>query len=549
MSKFCALAAFLAAVFAFAAWQTPGHAQVDKRKQGQDWGLAERMIKDKDAVVEAVDALKSLEGNTDHALALAMLKYFEECDRAWEAVAGEKDAPKESKGRPREAYRIANAILECVRGMDDPKEAAKFAANINDRSGYPLRARMAMLDAVISNASDEDCLNILLTLAKNEDKAQDNDMRILAVIELGSKAGGEQSILSVLLQTLRDQSWRVRDASVEALVRASNSSNQDQIILALINALALETGKMRKTVADALYSITREDLGTDADAWVEWFQNKKRADEGLPPKSGKGDRGTRVRVFETESFSDRYIFLIDTSVSMLEKIKEADKEKLRRSITDGPGEAKDPRRPLDWSQINCKLDLAREEMIRSLEIMDPERTTFTVIAFDDTTTVWQDELVPTDKKNVEAVAKWLRAFKGGKRTNVYGALDAAYDLSESIGGAEVEKRGKKPPRNAKGPITGKHPDDSMPDTIFIYTDGYATSGKYGGDDKAWASKSPEEKTKLYGVYMKDMIAEIKDRNRIARITLHTIGVGMPQDRHTLAPLASSCGGKYVPIGN
>lgn len=521
---------------------------IDKRAQKEAWGQAMNLLKtDKEAIDEVVDAINNLKGLLDHDMALDLLKYFDECDRAWDAANGDKDAPKDAKGRPKQAYKIANAILECIESMDDPEEIVQFEDELNERDDFSLRPRMTMVDALARHFDDEACGKVLIDLAKNEGGDKDTDMRILAIQHIGEHAK-TQEVFSILLQALRDRSWRIRDVTVQALLEAS-SFNKDQTILALINALANETGKMRKVIGDALETLTGEKHGTDPDAWIDWFKEKKREEQGLPPKSGKGDRGTRVKVFKTESFSDRYVFLIDTSISMTQKIKEEEKERLKKSITSGPGEEKDPRRPLDWSQINCKLDLAREEIIRSLEVMDPERTMFTVVTFAEDANIWKEELVPTDEKNVEEVTKWLRALKGNKRTNVFGALDAAYDLSETIAGAEVSKRKGKKKKGKDGPTTGgPHHDDALPDTIFIYTDGFATWGKYSGEDALWADKSNQEKAALYAPIMKLMVDEIKDRNRIARITLNCVGVGNPQDNTTLGALARAGGGSYVQIG-
>ncbi|MCA8915880.1 MAG: hypothetical protein KDB90_10755 [Planctomycetes bacterium] len=530
--------------------QASAKGDIDKREQKAAMAEAEGLLKrDKEAVEEVVTAIERLYGMLDHDMALALLKYFDECDRAWDSASGDKNAPKDAKGRPKQAYKIANAILECIRRMGQPEEVAEFEKDINDRDEYSLRPRMAMIDALAANTEDEACLKVLVDLAKNEKGKMDTDMRVLAIQHLGKHAKVDD-VFHALMKCLNDGSWRVREATAIALIDA-DGPNEDQIIVALINDLAKETGKMRKSIADALKKITGVDNGTDPDKWIDWFTNKKREDQGLPPKSGKGDRGTRVKVFETETFSDRYVFLIDTSVSMTEKITEEEKERLKKSITSGPGDDKDPRRPLDWSQINCKLDLAREEMIRSLEVMDPERTTFTVISFAENATIWKDELVPTDEDNVAEVADWLRKIKGQKRTNVFGALDAAYDLSERIAGTEVDKRKEKKKKkkdDKDGPVTGMHRDDALPDTIFLYTDGYATWGKYSGEDVLWAGKSNDEKARLYAPIMKLMIDEVEDRNRIARITLNCVGVGQRQDSTTLSALAKSCGGKYVAIG-
>ena len=58
-----------------------------------------------------------------------------------------------------------------------------------------------------------------------------------------------------------------------------------------------------------------------------------------------------------------------------------------------------------------------------------------------------------------------------------------------------------------------------------------------------AQKIPE-----IGKVLKLMVDEIKDRNRIARITVNCVGVGNPQDNTTLSALARACDGEYVQIG-
>ena len=123
---------------------------IDKKAQKEAWGEAENFLKrDKEAVDEVVDALEKLKGLLDHDLALELLKYFDECDRAWDAASGDKNAPKEAKGRPKQAYKIANQILECIKTMDDPEEVAKFEEDINNRDDFSLRPRMAMVYGLI----------------------------------------------------------------------------------------------------------------------------------------------------------------------------------------------------------------------------------------------------------------------------------------------------------------------------------------------------------------------------------------------------------------
>ncbi len=516
----------------------------DRKAIAEGLGKAVAELKNKQQVEETVQAIRDLEGVLDYQSAVLLLGYFDECDRAWDAIRGDRAAPREARGRPIEAYKIANAVLDCIRRMAFPEETLKFAENndITDAEKWPLRVRMAMVDAIARHAgSNPDSLQFLMDYAK--DQQGNTDMRIIAILHLADHTKSNE-VQGRLMVTLRDPSWRIRDASIQALIPAAKH-NEGTVVLALINALAEETGKLRQSLRDALRKITGEKLGTDPDEWSEWYKNRKRSDQGLPERKG-GDQGTRVKVFETETFSDRYVFLIDTSVSMTEKIGPEELEKLKKSITSGPGDEKDKRRPLDWTKINNKLDLAREEIIRSLEVMDPERTRFTIMAFAQKITIWKDELVPTTPENVNEVTTWLRSLTGDKLTNVFGALDEAYDLSERLAGVEVDKR--KPRRRPAKTTTGGHRDEALPDTIFLYTDGYATYGKYFGDSQGWAKLSRDEQTTRYHDIMKEMKLEVTDRHRIARITINSVGVGLRQDSYTLRDLASITGGTYTALG-
>ena len=522
--------------------------QAREAKKARDaaWAAVEAKLKDPNTPIEeAIDTIDAFQDQLDFDTAMKLLGFFDECDMAWSSKRKDKLGRPIPGQRPVESYKVAKAILKAVRNMKSADEVLKFEPEVEMRGSHTLRVRTAMMDAIANNFTDKRCSDLLITFAKDE--SRDTDMRILAIFHLRDYPR-TVGVIETLLLTLRDRSWRVRDASVAALIPAAEY-HEERVTIALINALANEQGKLRQIVALALDRIHGVSIGVDPDAWIDWYKNKKRDAQGLPAKQNQPGRGTRSIVFETETFSDRYVFVIDTSISMLKKITPDEMEKLKRSITDSPGEQKDLRRPLDWSKINTKLDLAREEIIRSLEVMDPKVTRFTMVKFDVESAVWKEELVPTDVKNVIEATDWLRAIKGGNRTNVYGALNAALDLSEVLAGIDVAKRRPKPREKDGKVITGPHRDEALPDTLFIYTDGYATNGKYmGGDDRTWAGKSQSEKATLYGGIMKYMLDELEDRNRISRITINTIGVGNPQDHTTLGALARRCGGKYVPLG-
>jgi hypothetical protein len=423
-------------------------------------------------------------------------------------------------------------------------EVAKFKDNIQDTSEYSLRPRMAMMDAIARHARDhEGCREIMLEIARSPDS--DTDMRILAVSQLGQMADDDEVMNLLLTNSLMDRSWRVRDAAVETLVRASDF-DRDRVTWALIRALAVEEGILRLHISRALQRITGQRFGTDADEWADWFRARQREEDGLPPRRGRG--ATSTRVFNTESFSNRYVFVLDASVSMVERISDEERERLKRAMEEREG---DEREPLNWDNINNKLDLAREEIIRSLKVMDPEYTMFTIIVFDSRVLPWKEELLPTTPRNIQEAAQWLRALRPQRLTNVYGAINEAFDLSERISGAQVDQRDsrRRRPRERGSVVTGPHRDEALPDTIYFYSDGYATIGKYRGDDQAWSGMSPQEMGILYARIMRDMISEFEERYRVSRISIHCIGIGNPQDRHTMSALSRATRGEYVPIGN
>ncbi len=516
-------------------------AKVDKRALARVWGAAERLVKEGKDVPAQVDAVKALNGLLDHATALKLIEFYQPCEDAGEPPA--KGRPPAPNQRPKDSYKVATAILKAVASMTDGEEAVRFKDQVQMRDKWPLRVRMAMLDAVGNCATEYGaCLNLLMDIAKN---GADTDTRVLSVALL-QKFVGNEDVRNLAFALLGDRSWRVRDVAIDA-VADSADYERDRAILALINRLAVEEGKLRKNLADALKKITGQDLGTSLSNWCEWWVFSRKSDAGLPPYKSDGRATAARRVFETETFSNRFVFLIDSSISMTEKISPEEKERLRKSFTRAPGEHADPNREpdgrlkLDWSKIHCKLDLAREELIRSMEIMDPAKTVFTIISFSDDAKLWKDELVPTDAKNRKEAEDWLRGLRGKNRTNVFGALDAAFDFCERLAGIDRSKR-------EKGKVvTGPHADEYIPDTIFIYTDGYATAGKYAGDSAEAAKMGEAKYSPIYAEIMVNMVQEITDRNRVCRIQINCVGVGR-QDNRTLGNLARQNKGVYIPIG-
>ncbi|MHC4841156.1 MAG: hypothetical protein ACYTDT_09410 [Planctomycetota bacterium] len=380
--------------------------KVDHRALGKAWRSAKQALGDGEwPMDDTLERLSACEGLVDYKTSIEMLEFYEPCDTAWSGGEEGRLGRKGKGERPPESYRIATAILDTVRTMKVPSEALKFAekGDLENSKDWPLRVRMAMMDAITNNVDDsEEILAWVIGYAKNRE--MDADIRILAVGCL-DEVGNEEGVFASLMACIMDPSWRIREIAVEAMVGVADH-DEDKVIVALIDRLSQEQGRLRKTISDALTRITGADCGTNSDDWVDWFKNKKREEAGLPPKTGK-QRGSEV-IFKTVSFSNRYVFVLDTSISMTKPMKPAEKEKIQESMKQ---EENDKRDPMPWDSIKSLADVAREEIIRSLKVMDPEITKFTLVAFDEEVQVWKEELVDADKKNIDAAAKWLRGME------------------------------------------------------------------------------------------------------------------------------------------
>ncbi|MCK6440789.1 MAG: VWA domain-containing protein, partial [Planctomycetes bacterium] len=374
-------------------------------------------------------------------------------------------------------------------------------------------------------------------------------LRVLAVRACGEnrfKSGFDK-----VKNSLNNESWRVQLSAIEALVNyAADPEYTDAAIEAIINFMGRIDGKLVEDCAKALRDITGEDYGTDAEAWRAWFRQK----QGNPDKGGAAPSGDshkkryRTATFDVDTFSKQLIFVIDASSSMREPVDpDAVEETKKRVITgkkNGDGKDGDKKKAdkkeddIDWSNVKTKLDLAKIELIRTVQALS-EDSMFNIVSF--STTVfkpWKPTLTQATQANKEDAAKYIKGLATGDETNIFDSIYTAMEMAEK--GYDDAADPKK-----KGPVTGKK-EVTACDTIYFITDGYATAGKYQGPKLT--GPATDEQKKYYGGEMDAMIKELAHRNQVAKITLHTVGVGPGHDTRTLPNLAKAMGGNYKAIG-
>jgi hypothetical protein len=340
----------------------------------------------------------------------------------------------------------------------------------------------------------------------------------------------DPSAAPALIAMLNGGTWRTQLAAVNALavLRVKESVGP------LIDYLRESEGRPREDCRVALTAITTQDFGLNVDRWAQWWKDVQGDWKVPPPPSkkveevaDKGDRyGRTERAYHhLKIVSKKVLFVIDVSASMLDPIR----------VKRGRNAPED-----QVTKASPKLDLAREELARTLRTLD-EHTTFNVIAFESDIRFFRKEAVSGTPNNVQEAIQWVEKQKprttggtGGMRqssgvdsdgmimgrTNTYGALKAAFGLPY------------RPKKKGEGGTTGGGSAAPKPgiDTVYFLTDGEPTEGETTNID--------------------EILQDVQQWNRSARVVINTIGMNAETGalRRLLDDLAKLTGGQCVYVG-
>ncbi len=324
----------------------------------------------------------------------------------------------------------------------------------------------------------------------------EKDPAALTVLHEGLAALGDTAVESVLISRhLSHENWLVRASAAAALARLRSKA----AIEPMIARLEVEEGRVRSDVGRALTSLTGQDFHGNVALWKRWWKEHGASFEvppAAPPKTAleaaAEQRG--VSFFGINTESQRVLFVLDVSGSM----------NFSMSPKNNPND--DPSRPYDTPGAGdiSRLDAAKRDLLKALGGLR-DGAVFNLVLFASDVWAWADELVVMAPDKRLALTKYVEKLDAIGATNIYGALERAFEIAGAKGGDSFA--------------------NPAIDTIYLLTDGKATVG---------ITTDREE-----------ILAFVRSRNQNARITIHTIGLSDAHDAVLMRRIAEEHGGQYV----
>ena len=291
-----------------------------------------------------------------------------------------------------------------------------------------------------------------------------------------------QRALGVLEPLSLDDSWRVRVATARAL----GEHRSRKATALLIDMLAREEGRVREDVLVELRELTKQDFGLHVDAWQRFLE---RAPPDFLNGDGDGEGGAAVAggsvvYYGLVSLTKRFVLVTDLSGSM--STHERGGYRMRKDGT--------------------RLEITQAEMEQLLEGMDSS-VAINLLTFTSDVRRWSKRLVPLNAKGKKKALAELASYRADGSTNVFGALEACFDMAEeSLDAPQLE--------------------DATPDTIFLLTDGAPSAGA------------------LQDVNL--ILEYVAERNRELMLRIHCIALATdPVSREFMSRIARLTTGEYV----
>lgn len=380
------------------------------------WSALRKVLKQLDQAADTVrldDEVRELmrvvvsdtEGRTAKAFIKTLAHVCKREDKAW-ALASKRS---KSIGKGRWSVEIHDGLREELRGA---KAHRAFTVAMADAlaTGAPAM-RAAFAQAALERADGRWHGLLARAYAKEPDgeqaivhvyaAARHPDARARAAVlrALQCHPQGWEPLVS---QRIRDDSWVVRALAIRLAVIQKNK----RAVGEMIGALSCAPMRVQQLISHALEDLTGQSFGTNASKWAFWWQaNRKYFGKHATKGAGPTCRKSRyVAFYDMEIHSDRVVFVIDLSGSMIQKA-------ITGYRRDGTAIESDLTR----------IHLVRRQLARTMRSLE-DGIQFNMVAFGETVQSWKPGLVKMDSRIRKQALRWVDALnpKGGTRLN--GAL-------------------------------------------------------------------------------------------------------------------------------
>lgn len=506
MRHSASLAVTLSALMAACALSAQSGAKAAARKLKAAVRAIDVSAESGEAVGVAVAAMQAFDGRVG---ASALLDAVEQLDGRVADVsasrrkgllrAGGSGRLKRSRYELRNLTDAQHAAAEALAKMKDPAALSAMASRVVARgSALPLWLRLQLAGRM------GELSKVGLDWSQQGQKKVGVDTQIAlirAAQALGARAGAACG--QWLVAQLEDDCRDVRCAAVQALSRLAWPG----AIEPLIGRLEREPADDRERLLDALVVLTSQNPGASVASWQAWLQA-----EGGPFLAGerelsRGDASVRVpdpkantaagAYFGIEQQGESILYVFDNSLSMQAALKKPAGKGGKGGAGKG-GASNDAAGATRWQM--CK-----QELRRGLRALRPEQR-FNLVSFANKARSFEAEMQPATEENVERAIDWVDGLKLELQTNVYDALDLAFQLA----GRGVGDRYYAP----------------AVDTMFFLSDGAPTianlkSGGMTQDDsdrilRAVARWNALGRVRIHAVAL-GMQKRTKDRNKKGRL--------------------------------
>lgn len=419
---------------------------------------------------------------------------------------------------------------------DDGGESKQLALLINARMSIPRHAALALgrlkskaaIDWMVKKGLKHKAWRVRSEVALALGKSKKNRARNPLVKALKDKHPAVRSMavdglailglkasISDVKSLLKDKAWQVKVAAIDAIVKLDGMTAVGQ----LVERLPLETGRILSEVDRALQKLTGQSFKADAALWKSWYEANKAALVGGTYKRPKSSKGTTVerpiknKFFSISVDSGRVLFVIDYSKSMRRAFERPKKKEDKRVATGSKKKKK--KDPASVSVPgDTRMAEAKEQALKTMYGF-PKETQFNVVIYHYGVELLAPKMLAATPRGVKYMEDKLLSEGLGLGTNVFDALDRAYDLS---GTYNFDK-------NYKAPV----------DTIYFLSDGAPTSGRFANPKK--------------------ILNSLKHWNRTRKIRIHTVLIRAPAEPgkgrgerraiRFMQQLARATGGQFV----